>query len=199
MHWRNRRRVRRRASGRTFAYNLRFPGQVFDGQAGLHQNGFRDYDPAVGRYAEADPIGQRFYFTLSSVSAASLKHRGYWNHLYNYVDNHPTLLKDPTGLGTLDWLWDLLKEKTPEEVTTKSVSAALAVLCITKNCGKTRGSLELYGDCASILNDWVKQQGTGVIAAISSITGDGGQAVVSECAELCEKGIKTGSCCKGEK
>ena len=47
--WRKRLRVRRRASGRTFAYNLRFPGQIFDGQAGLHQNGFRDYDPAVGR------------------------------------------------------------------------------------------------------------------------------------------------------
>jgi RHS repeat-associated protein len=41
----------------TFAYNLRFPGQVFDGQAGLHQNGYRDYDPATGRYAQSDPIG----------------------------------------------------------------------------------------------------------------------------------------------
>jgi RHS repeat-associated protein len=41
----------------TFAYNLRLPGQVFDGQAGLHQNYFRDYDPATGRYAESDPIG----------------------------------------------------------------------------------------------------------------------------------------------
>jgi RHS repeat-associated protein len=40
-----------------FAYNLRFPGQVFDGQAGLHYNYFRDYDPAVGRYVESDPIG----------------------------------------------------------------------------------------------------------------------------------------------
>ena len=57
LHWRNRRRVRRRASGRTVAYNLRQPGQIFDGQAGLHQNGFRDYDPAIGRYAQSDPIG----------------------------------------------------------------------------------------------------------------------------------------------
>jgi len=44
-------------SGRSFAYNLRFPGQVFDGQAGLHQNYFRDFDPATGRYAESDPAG----------------------------------------------------------------------------------------------------------------------------------------------
>ena len=41
----------------SFAYNLRFPGQVFDGEAGLHDNVNRDYDPAVGRYVESDPIG----------------------------------------------------------------------------------------------------------------------------------------------
>jgi RHS repeat-associated protein len=38
-------------------YNLRFPGQIYDSQAGLQQNYFRDYDPAVGRYVESDPIG----------------------------------------------------------------------------------------------------------------------------------------------
>jgi RHS repeat-associated protein len=57
MHWRNPRRVRRRASGRAVAYNLRFPGQIFDGQAGLHYNYFRDFDPAVGRYIQGDPLG----------------------------------------------------------------------------------------------------------------------------------------------
>lgn len=38
-HWRNRRRVRRVASGRSI-YNY-----------------FRDYDPATGRYTQSDPIG----------------------------------------------------------------------------------------------------------------------------------------------
>ena len=33
----------------TFNYNLRYPGQIYDGQAGRHQNYFRDYDSAVGR------------------------------------------------------------------------------------------------------------------------------------------------------
>jgi RHS repeat-associated protein len=41
LHWRNRRRVRRRTSGRS------------------HYNYFRDYDPATGRYVESDPIGLR--------------------------------------------------------------------------------------------------------------------------------------------
>jgi RHS repeat-associated protein len=39
LHWRNRRRVRRRTSGRS------------------HYNYARDYDPATGRYVESDPAG----------------------------------------------------------------------------------------------------------------------------------------------
>jgi RHS repeat-associated protein len=37
--------------------NLRMPGQYFDEETGTFQNYFRDYDPAVGRYRQADPIG----------------------------------------------------------------------------------------------------------------------------------------------
>ena len=36
---------------------LRFPGQYYDAETGLHQNFHRDYNPALGRYVEADPIG----------------------------------------------------------------------------------------------------------------------------------------------
>jgi RHS repeat-associated protein/uncharacterized repeat protein (TIGR02543 family) len=41
----------------TFVFNLRFPGQYYDAETGLFYNGFRDYDPATGRYSESDPIG----------------------------------------------------------------------------------------------------------------------------------------------
>lgn len=37
--------------------NLRYPGQTFDAETGMHYNYFRDYDPAVGRYLESDPKG----------------------------------------------------------------------------------------------------------------------------------------------
>jgi RHS repeat-associated protein len=40
-----------------FTFNLRFPGQYFDKETGLHYNYFRDYNPAIGRYVQSDPIG----------------------------------------------------------------------------------------------------------------------------------------------
>ncbi|MEZ5513269.1 MAG: RHS repeat-associated core domain-containing protein [Steroidobacteraceae bacterium] len=42
-----------------FAYPLRFPGQYFDAESGLHYNYSRNYDPQTNRYVESDPIGQR--------------------------------------------------------------------------------------------------------------------------------------------
>lgn len=65
-----------------FAYNLRFPGQYFDSQTGLLYNYFRDYDPAVGRYPQSDPMGLR-----AGVNT------------YAYVDSSPLMFSDPSGLG----------------------------------------------------------------------------------------------------
>ena len=43
--------------GEAFGYNLRFPGQYYDAETGLSYNMARDFDPAVGRYIQSDPIG----------------------------------------------------------------------------------------------------------------------------------------------
>ncbi len=37
--------------------DIRFPGQWFQSETGLHQNWMRDYDPTIGRYLQADPLG----------------------------------------------------------------------------------------------------------------------------------------------
>ena len=69
-----------------FSFNLRFPGQVFDGQAGLHNNYFRDFDPAIGRYVQSDPIG------LLGGSYS----------LYVYVGSRALAAIDPSGLSPAD-------------------------------------------------------------------------------------------------
>lgn len=67
--------------GRTFSYNLRFPGQYFDSETGKHYNYFRDYDPIVGRYIESDPSGIR-----GGINT------------YRYAYGNPLLFKDIFGL-----------------------------------------------------------------------------------------------------
>jgi len=72
----------------TFENRFRFPGQYFDAETGLHYNWHRFYDPAIGRYLRADPIG------LAGMDP----------NLYGYVLNDPVNLIDPFGLEFSDIL-----------------------------------------------------------------------------------------------
>ncbi|MEZ5509893.1 MAG: RHS repeat-associated core domain-containing protein [Gammaproteobacteria bacterium] len=60
--------------------NLRFQGQYFDAETGLHYNRFRYYDPGTGQFTQQDPVG-----LLGGINN------------YRYAPN-PTGWVDPLGL-----------------------------------------------------------------------------------------------------
>jgi RHS repeat-associated protein len=52
----------------TVENNLRFPGQYFDQETGLHYNYQRDYEPVISRYYTSDPLGLRPGINIYSYS-----------------------------------------------------------------------------------------------------------------------------------
>jgi RHS repeat-associated protein len=62
--------------------NLRFPGQYFLLEAGLHYNWYRHYDPTLGRYTQPDPLGfvdgPSLYAYARSAPAMRIDPRGLW-------------------------------------------------------------------------------------------------------------------------
>jgi RHS repeat-associated protein len=69
------------ATNVSMEFDLRFPGQIYDSESGLHYNHFRDYEPGTGRYMQSDPIGLK-----GGMSS------------YSYANSSPINAYDPLGL-----------------------------------------------------------------------------------------------------
>ncbi len=69
--------------GTAVTMNIRLPGQYFDAETGLNCNWHRYYDPAVGRYVQAE-LPESDYSTVQP---------------YNYVGNSPLFDTDRLGLN----------------------------------------------------------------------------------------------------
>jgi RHS repeat-associated protein len=111
--------------GAAYTFNLRYPGQYFDVETGLHYNYFRDYDPGTGRYVQSDPIGLRggintFGYAraapLSRIDPFGLADTTYTGWCRNNPGHcvgkemlpnpaRPDLPKHLAGGGVTAWLW----------------------------------------------------------------------------------------------
>lgn len=92
----------------TYTYNPRFSGQVADPESGWFYNGNRDYNPALGRYVQSDPIGL-----------------GGGINTYGYVGGGPLSKIDPLGLAGVAVAGPLPLYVPPEAIHGTSENNAL--------------------------------------------------------------------------
>jgi RHS repeat-associated protein len=125
--------------GSTVVNNLRFPGQYYDQETGLHYNFHRYYDPVSGRYFRVDPIGLD-----GGVN------------VFAYVYNNPKNNIDPLGLEPVGPIFGPggLKRSGPEENFD----------CPEDDTCKT-SYLDCLEKCVSFLNPWWTVPAGGAIGA----------------------------------
>ncbi|WP_172637460.1 RHS repeat-associated core domain-containing protein [Thioflavicoccus mobilis] len=108
--------------GVAFVFGLRFAGQWFDGETGLHYNYSRDFDPTIGRYIQSDTIGLEGGLNT-----------------YLYADGNPLLLSDALGTNPTIIRIGLRAALKAARAAKKAIEKAYGV------CKKIRCKIELHG------------------------------------------------------
>ncbi len=147
--------------------NLRFPGQYYDGETGLAQNWFRNYDARTGRYWEVDPRSR----TSNGMAVAKQTCRK-WARLekgypYSYGVNNPIGNIDFMGLAVTTY--SCSPSQTANILAAAGKAEAAAKTCIPcedredfkkhiRNllvfCSKHNESLEGESICGEQTGDW---------------------------------------------
>ncbi len=138
----------------TVENNLRFPGQYYDSETGLHYNYHRYYDPDTGRYLTPDPIG------LAG---------GINPFVYSY--NNPINAIDPLGLFTSNfqgnWVINQMQRDMEHLVETKAKPAAKKAAV---GFGVTVGTVALAGELGPLAPIAVQGIKTGATSAYMAAT-----------------------------
>jgi len=132
-------------SASTVTNNLRYPGQYYDAESGLHYNWMRFYDPSVGRYTTWDPIGLRG-----------------GKNIYTYVYGNTLMYVDPYGLC-------ISLSNNQINVIAAAVGGGAAGFASSGNfagllVGATLGGLSEYATQSTPLNNVGGKVGIGVVA-----------------------------------
>jgi len=148
-------------TGKPYQYNLRFPGQYYDAETGLHYNMARYYNPVIGRYTQSDPIGlggginTYVYVKNSPLSMIDLK--GFyeydpWEHYRDvtvgptpagssYFDISPTNVHTDTYINTdstcfFKCLFGVVVEDIPTKIGEKTIETGIIENALVKGALK---------------------------------------------------------------
>lgn len=123
------------SQAQAFHIPLRFPGQYFDAETGMHENWNRYYHPDIGRYLTVEPL----LYSPEAVLLTALQ--GYHMPSYAYALNNPYAFVDVDGFAIcLTSIDCCLKRnlKTPEKCgVTKPVKPKPQPKPKPQDCGKS--------------------------------------------------------------
>ena len=144
------------------ALDLRLPGQWLTAETGgLNQNGFRDYDPTLGRYVEPDPVG---------LEAGQ--------NVYPYVDGDPLNRRDPRGTFAIGSVVGAIAGAAQGAAGAQLAGGDALDIAVSAAVGGGVGALVGLVD---------PSEGIGTLALIGAVSGAGGDLLGQGITNLLER------------